>query len=99
MPDNIDTPFTHSDGKTYFFKGRLVYQFDDIADKVLAGYPKLVSAVFPGLPDNLGTAFRWYKEMKSYFFKGVEFYVWSDSLNRADGPFLSKYNWKIHCFV
>ena len=99
IPDNIDAGFTHIDLKTYIFKGDLVYQFDNIADRVSAGYPKKISAVFSGIPDNLDTAFRWYWDGKAYFFKGHFYYIWNNSLNRADGPYLSKYFWKNVCFV
>ena len=75
MPDDIDAALTHNNLKTYFFQGNLVYQFDNIADKVSTGYPKLVSAVFPGLPDNLDTAFRWYNDGTSYLFNGIDFYI------------------------
>ena len=41
----------------------------------LTSYPKLVSAVFPGLPDNLDTAFKWYNDGKSYLFNGIDSYI------------------------
>ena len=98
VPDNIDAAFTHSDYKTYFFKGNFVYQFDNTADRVASGYPKNITDVFPGLPNELDTAFRWYYDTISYFFKGLEFWYWDGNVGKAIGPYNIKDNWKNHCF-
>jgi len=36
------------------------------------GYPKPISAGFPGVPDNFDTAFVWSGNGKIYFFKGIQ---------------------------
>ena len=88
--DGIDAGFTWSDHESYFFKGDKVYLYDNFDDQVAYGYSngKLISDVWPGLPNNIDSAFRWYWDGISYFFKGDSYYWWDDSTKTANGPFL-----------
>lgn len=88
--DGIDAGFTYSTTESYFFKGDKVYKFDGVNDQVDAHYSngKFISDVWPGLPNNIDSAFRWYWDGESYFFKGDSYYKWNATANIADGPFL-----------
>ena len=77
-----------------------MYLFDNINDQVAAGYPKLISREWPGLPDNLDSAFRWYYDGVSYFFKGDYYYWWDDNKDRVGGlEFIGNTKWKNLCEV
>ena len=99
MPDNIDAAFSLSSQVSYFFKGNLCYKFDSATDKVSTGYPKTISECFPGVPDNLDSAFRYYWDDVAYFFKGHYYYRWDATNNKAVGPYLIETKWRNLCFV
>lgn len=44
--------------------------------KVAPGWPKKISEAFPGIPDDLDTAFTWGFDGNVYFFKGRYFQIW-----------------------
>lgn len=100
--DGIDAGFTWSNKKSYFFKGNKVYLYDNIQDEVDSEYTngKLISDVWPGIPDNIDSVFRWYWDGISYFFKGDSYYFWNDGTHTAEGPFLiGNTAWKNVCDV
>ena len=100
--DGIDAGFTWSNYESYFFKGDKVYLYDNINDEVAPGYAngKLISDVWPGLPNNIDSAFRWYWDGVSYFFKDDSYYYWDDAADTANGPFLiGDTAWKNICDV
>ncbi|ESO95451.1 hypothetical protein LOTGIDRAFT_160600 [Lottia gigantea] len=67
-----------SDGKTYGFKGKKVYQFT--SEGVVDGFPKLISSVFPYAPETVDSAVTistktfFIKKVRTYIFKGDK--VW-----------------------
>lgn len=100
--DGIDAGFTWSNSKSYFFKGDKVYLYDNINDEVAYDYinGKLISDVWPGIPNNIDSAFRWYWDGISYFFKGDSYWFWDDDTDTAKGPFLiGDTEWKNICDV
>lgn len=66
------------DSKTYFFKDKFVYQVDNENSKIAQGYPKFISQVFNGIPDNIDAVFTWGLDRKTYFFKGPFYYRFND---------------------
>ena len=97
IPDDIDAVTTDFKYNTLFFKGQLVYKFDDVLRNVAQGYPKKIRDVFPGLVNNIDTAFRSYFDGNMYFFKDTNYWKWNDSSKHADGPFLINSRWKNVC--
>ena len=88
LPANgIDAGLTHSNARSYFFKGTKVYLWNDINDRVEWSwrYGKQISQIWRGIPDNLDSAFRWYWDGKTYFFKDDHYYIWD---TKANGPYL-----------
>lgn len=53
-------------------------------DGVAAGYPRLISRAWPGLPGNIDAAFT-YKNGKTYFFKGSKY--WRYNGQKVDGEY------------
>ena len=99
VPDNIDAAFSLNRTVSYFFKGSLCYKYDGPTDRVLAGYPKPISHCFPGLPDNLDSAVRYYYDDRVYFFKGLYYYLLNSNSNTVSGPKLIEMKWKNICFT
>lgn len=101
--DGIDAGFSYSNTQSYFFKGDKVYLYDNFLDQVNPHYPsdgKLISDVWRGLPNNIDSAFRWYWDGISYFFKDDSYYWWDVSKQSARGPFLiGDTAWKNICDV
>lgn len=106
--DRIDAGFQHSDGKVYIFRKDLVYRWDPKAPspflphaprgQVEKGWPKKISEVFPGLPNDIDSAFRWHNDGQVYFFKGKYFYIWDEQRKKADGLYAT-HQWKNICDV
>lgn len=106
--DKIDAGFLHTDGKVYLFRKDLVYRWDKLASTpnlphypvgaVEMGWPKKISEVFPGVPDNIDTVFRWYHDGGVYFFKGKYFYIWNEKDKKAVGKYAT-HQWKNICDV
>lgn len=78
----IDTIFNSKDGETFVFKGKYYWKLTE--DSVDRGYPKLISAGWPGLPGNVDSAFT-YKNGKTYFFKGRKYWRYVD--RKMDGAY------------
>ncbi|XP_012555883.2 matrix metalloproteinase-18 [Hydra vulgaris] len=104
----IDAAFVHTDGKAYIFINDLVYRWDPNAltssrnsypkGAVESGWPKKSSEVFPGIPNKIDTAFRWYYNGKVYFFKDKYFWEWIEKDKKCDGPY-GTHQWKNICDV
>lgn len=100
--DGIDAAFTWSNGKSYFFKGSKVYLWDNINDEVEYSWRngKPINNVWWGLPNKPDSAFRWYWDGRSYFFKYEYYYYWDDATNNAHGPyFIGQSKFKNICEV
>uniref|UniRef100_A0A8C6LH69 Matrix metalloproteinase-17 n=1 Tax=Nothobranchius furzeri TaxID=105023 RepID=A0A8C6LH69_NOTFU len=71
--EGVDAAFVwlHND-KTYFFKDKHFWRYDDHLRRMDLGYPK-ESILWKGLPAQLDDAMRW-SDGSSYFFKGKEYW-------------------------
>lgn len=88
---NYDAVFTWGkNNKTYFFKGGLVYLYDDKKMRMATGYPKKIDNVFKGVPSNINAAFTWAKDKRTYFFKGPMYYKYDDVKNKVERGFPKK---------
>ena len=102
---HVDAAMVFTDNKTYIFQENLVYRWvlgkNNLylpKGKVEDGWPKNITEVFPGVPNNLDTAFQWYHDKRVYFFKGSFYYIWNQSIGKVDGPF-SIEHWRNICNV
>mmetsp|Transcript_96024 Transcript_96024/g.256575 ORF Transcript_96024/g.256575 Transcript_96024/m.256575 type:complete len:480 (+) Transcript_96024:25-1464(+) len=86
VPDAIDAAFRWTDGRSYFFKGDLVYQFDDSRGRVAGGWPQPIQECWRGVPSDLNGAFVW-EDGRTYFFKDTEYYRFNDTSRRVDDGF------------
>ena len=59
----------------YFFKGNEYYLYDGTS--VVSGYPKLISAGWYGVPDNIDAAFSM-SSLVTYFLKGNQVYKYDN---------------------
>lgn len=78
----FDTIFNSAEGYTFIFKGEKYWRLTE--ESVAAGYPKLISEGWPGLPGNIDAAFT-YKNGKTYFFKGSKY--WRYKGRKVDGDY------------
>ncbi|MFC1849656.1 hemopexin repeat-containing protein [candidate division CSSED10-310 bacterium] len=70
--------------KAYFFKESQYCRYDVIADKMDAGYPKLIKNLWPGLwSDTIDAAFNW-GNGKVYFFKGKHYIRYDLKTDKSD---------------
>ena len=72
---NLDTIVTAKDDSTYAFSGNRYWKLTDTS--IEAGYPRVISSDWDGLPGNLDAAFTW-TNGKTYFFKGDKYYRFSE---------------------
>ncbi|XP_013166430.1 PREDICTED: matrix metalloproteinase-14 [Papilio xuthus] len=79
---SFDTIFNSADGATFVFKGEYYWRLTESG--VSAGYPRLISRAWPGLPANIDAAFT-YKNGKTYFFKGSKY--WRYNGQNIDGDY------------
>ncbi|XP_041974462.1 matrix metalloproteinase-14 isoform X2 [Aricia agestis] len=79
---SIDTIFNSADGSTFVFKGDHYWRLTETG--VAAGYPRLISRAWPGLPGSIDAAFT-YKNGKTYFFKGSKY--WRYNGQKMDGDY------------
>ncbi|XP_014360479.2 matrix metalloproteinase-14 isoform X2 [Papilio machaon] len=79
---SFDTIFNSADGATFVFKGEYYWRLTESG--VAAGYPRLISRAWPGLPANIDAAFT-YKNGKTYFFKGSKY--WRYNGQNIDGDY------------
>ncbi len=78
LPGDVDACVNGYNGKVYFFKGAQYWRYDIQNNAVEAGYPKAISAGWPGLPNTITAAARdgAYKLM---FIAGDGIYGWDMS--------------------
>ena len=91
-----DAAFTYGyDKKTYFFKGDLVYKYDDKNMRLESGFPKTISRIFKGVPNGINAVFTWNKDNTTYFFKGGYYYKYNDKQKKVERgyPKLSSKRW------
>lgn len=77
LAGNIDAAFTDQNDRTYFFKGSKCWCYSGY-DRI-EGYPKDIDDEFPGVPDNIDSAFAWGENGTIYFFKGNQFWQYDSS--------------------
>ena len=76
---NMDAAFEWgANGELYIFKGTKFWRYNSLRRSIDPGYPKTISSVLPGLPNDLDAALQW-KNGKTYFFKGSHYYKLDDA--------------------
>ena len=65
----------------YFFKGNEYYLYD--GTRVASGYPKLISAGWYGIPDNIDAAFS-VSSLVTYFLKGNQVYKYDNYYDEVE---------------
>ncbi|XP_046668364.1 matrix metalloproteinase-2 isoform X3 [Homalodisca vitripennis] len=79
----IDTIFNSAEGVTYAFKGLHYWKLTETS--IAAGYPRLISKSWIGLPGNIDAAFT-YKNGKTFFFKGSKYWRYTGKVMDGDYP-------------
>lgn len=97
VPDDIDAAVSIDNFYSYFFKGDTSYMYDNQLDQVIK--VEKISTAWPLIPDNLDSAFVWYYNGFTYFFKGMYYWKWDRTKNRGLGPYRVKNDWKNLCEV
>ena len=104
-PRSVDAAIALDSGKTDLFVGDKVYRirFHDGGFAVDSDYPLPIKQVYPGIPDNLDTAFRmttsifWdgsRENIIAFFFKGDFYYTWDLQRNQPLRRFRITSTWK-----
>jgi len=84
LPRNIDAALVWgNNGKTFFFKARKYWRYDEFNQQVDPGYPKRISEHWDGIPDYLDAAFEW-KDGYTYFFKGSDFWKFNSNTMKVE---------------
>ena len=106
--DKIDAGFKHIDGRVYTFRKEFVYRWSFNAKspysphyppgQVETGWSKKIKDVFPGVPNDIDTVFRWNYDGNVYFFKDRLFYLWDQKQNKIGHVFQTNL-WKNVCDV
>lgn len=88
---NANSPLEHQ--RIYLFKGELVWSF--FQGDLVEGFPRLISQVFPGIPDHLDAAVECHRgECRTdsvLFFKGGTVYIYSSD----EKPPVKQRNWAL----
>lgn len=85
---SIDAITRTEDGSVYVFKGEYYWQLNDT--ELVSKYPAKIADGWPGLPNNLDTAFLW-PGGRTYFVKGDEYWRFE---NRVQAPGYPKKLWR-----
>ncbi|XP_064484349.1 matrix metalloproteinase-21-like [Ornithodoros turicata] len=105
VPTHVDGfvhVWTHDDDKTYFFKGRHYYLYNNTSDQTAPGYPRnitddfraIAGTAFPNIPSYLDSVFFDKRDGNIYFFKGGLVYAY-DVTRGHEGCCLPGYPRKI----
>ncbi|XP_028670742.1 matrix metalloproteinase-25 [Erpetoichthys calabaricus] len=71
----VDAAFIWAhNGKTYFFRGKHFWRYDEQKRTMDQGYPKEVS-LWQGIPEDLDDVISWGEAGDTYFFKGNEYWI------------------------
>jgi hypothetical protein len=85
-----DAAFVDQKDDTYFFKGQFIYKYNSKEMKIESGYPKLISQIFKGAPNNIDAAFVWAKDYHTYMFKGDMHYKINSITNKVERGYPKK---------
>ncbi len=58
VPYNVDSAFRYTDGKTYFFKGRHFWEFDDVRMSVVTAEPTDIAEHWMRCPKEIKDPFK-----------------------------------------
>ncbi|XP_030848327.1 stromelysin-3-like [Strongylocentrotus purpuratus] len=82
-------------GKLYLFKGFRFYEFDE--QTLSVGPPQTIRRQWPDVPVKIDAAFQW-KNGRTYFFKGDDFWRYNDSKMKLAGGYpVSKAKYWLGC--
>lgn len=93
---------------SYIFRKDLVYRMKMYPEwdrmqlpyqKVEPGWPKKISEVFPGIRNDLDTAFQWGYDSNVYFFKGKYFQIWDPNSEYNTRILYGIHQWQHVCDV
>ncbi|KAM4662078.1 stromelysin-2-like [Discoglossus pictus] len=107
LPGSIDAsvrmqnPNGEQDGKIFFFKGNQYWKYNK--DQMETGYPKLIKAGFPGIPNNLDAAFTQpaitarggtiIRQERTFFIKGKKFFLYDPVTGNSSSPQILQDDW------
>ncbi|XP_071946545.1 collagenase 3-like [Antedon mediterranea] len=87
LPNNIDAVLTYYEFRTtYFFKGDLVWQYDEERKAIAPGFPTIIGDRFKGVPNHLTAAYR-YNDGNVYFLKGKVYYRYNERVRTVEKGF------------
>jgi hypothetical protein len=75
VPYNLDAAFQNTDGKTYFFKDRDFWEFDDVRMRVRATQPTAINAHWMHCPKEIKDPFKSGLAVSSASHVGVSAFV------------------------
>ncbi|NVB83832.1 MAG: hypothetical protein HOV81_35990 [Kofleriaceae bacterium] len=87
--DKLDATINLGNGKAYFFAGSQYARYDLDEDRIDEGYPKAISAGWPGLWNNIDAGVMW-PNGKIYFFKGDEYVRFDATTKKMDAGYPKK---------
>ncbi|KAK3734428.1 hypothetical protein QZH41_019760, partial [Actinostola sp. cb2023] len=82
---SIESSF--NSGITYIFKDSMYWRYDDLENRVKRpGYPRKFNRGWHGFPNGttIDEIFIWRHNLKLYFFKGKDYYLYDESNNATD---------------
>ncbi|XP_067096582.1 matrix metalloproteinase-19-like [Osmerus mordax] len=97
IPSNVDSAlYLNRNNKVIFLKGSVYWQWDENRAMDISLYPKPISQLFSGLPDNTEAAFAW-TDGYMYFFKGDKFWRINEFHPTADEgyPHSTRQKWML----
>ena len=79
-----DAAFVDQKEDTYLFKGQFIYKYNAKEMKIESGFPKLITQLFKGAPNNIDAVFVWAKDFHTYMFKGDMHYKINSITNKVE---------------